>query len=153
MALSAGSIPAESAIVVDRPCHVVHTCHMTTNQNTPTIPPLDNPECTTFNNLATSPNPETRQRAVAFDLALRGLIELGTGRKIYAIKILRNLVVSFGIDMGILEAKQTVDAMQNRMTVEILRDLLREGIDAPSYERHAERLRKINPTVASRFGM
>jgi hypothetical protein len=103
---------------------VVHTLYMTT------IQPLDNRFAETFNRFATGDDTTLAER---FDSAIRNLINVAHGKKIVAIKIFRDFAVVFGAEIGLREAKETIDSMTERIIIETMRDLLAFRVGSPRW--------------------
>lgn len=106
------------------------------------IAPLDNRHAVTFNALATG---EDNALAERFDSTIRNLINLAGSRKIITIKIFRDFAVCFGAEIGLLEAKVTIDTMMERMIMETYRDLLAARVDSPEWERANDKLTHLDP--------
>jgi ribosomal protein L7/L12 len=116
---------------------------MTTN-----IAPLDTRHAVTYNAFATG---NDAAKATRFDAAIRLLITMACGsgqfKKIAAIKVFRDLAVCFGVEVGLLEAKNTIDAMQERMIIETLRDLLSVRVGSEPWNRFNATLDALDPNI------
>jgi hypothetical protein len=115
---------------------------------TTTVAPLDNAHAVTFNRFA---NGDDNALAERFDKAIRELITATGAKKIYCIKILRSFAVCFGAEMGLLEAKVTIDGMISRMTVEILRDMMSVRVDSYLYRECVAKLEMLAPPIWRAF--
>lgn len=107
---------------------------------TTTYAPLDNPDATTYNAVVLS---DDQNAAAHFDYLLRSLILGFPHRRIIQIKMLRAAANAFGAEMGLKEAKQTLDTMTARMLAEAYRLALSSMVGSPIHVEATEKIEKL----------